>query len=48
MAIDTQNVDMRDVSEEEIHWDQDLSYGGYLSLRFFPELWTVRTEIEGS
>jgi len=32
MAIDKQNIDRRDVSQEEIHWDQDLSYGGYLSL----------------
>lgn len=32
MAIDEQNLDTRDVSQEEIHWDQDLSYSGYLSL----------------
>ncbi len=25
-------LDQREVAEENIHWDQDLSYGSYLSL----------------
>ncbi len=32
MATDSRNVDRRTVSEDDIHWDQDLSYSGYLSL----------------
>ncbi len=27
-----ENIDVRDVAKERIHWDQDLSYGNYLSL----------------
>lgn len=44
MTIDTQNIDKRDVSQEEIHWDQDLSYGGYLSLDALLECQNVRTD----
>jgi tryptophan 2,3-dioxygenase len=32
MDNDDHNLDRRDVSKEEIHWDPDLSYDGYLSL----------------
>jgi tryptophan 2,3-dioxygenase len=32
MTVDDRNSDQRDVSQEDIHWDQDISYGGYLSL----------------
>jgi len=44
MAIDKQNIDKRDVSQEEIHWDQDLSYGGYLSLNALLDCQNVVTE----
>ena len=44
MTIDTQNIDRRDVSQEEIHWDQDLSYGGYLSLDALLECQNARTD----
>jgi hypothetical protein len=31
--IDTgPEIDPRDLSLEKIHWDQDLTYGGYLAL----------------
>jgi len=32
MDNDDHNLDRRDVSKEDIHWDPDLSYDGYLSL----------------
>jgi len=44
MAIDEQNLDRRDVEEEDIHWDQDLSYGGYLSLDKLLDSQSVRTD----
>jgi tryptophan 2,3-dioxygenase len=44
MAIDKQNIDTRDVSLEDIHWDQDLSYGGYLSLDALLDCQHVRTD----
>jgi tryptophan 2,3-dioxygenase len=44
MAIDTKNLDRRDVSQEEIHWDQDLSYSGYLSLDALLDCQNVRTD----
>jgi len=44
MTIDEQNLDRRDVSEEDIHWDQDISYGGYLSLDKLLDSQVVRTD----
>ena len=44
MTIDEQNLDRRDVDEEDIHWDQDLSYGGYLSLDKLLDSQSVRTD----
>lgn len=44
MATDSKNVDRRDVGEETIHWDQDLSYSGYLSLDALLECQTARTD----
>jgi tryptophan 2,3-dioxygenase len=44
MAIDTNNIDRRDVGEEQIHWDQDLSYTGYLSLDAILDCQNVRTD----
>jgi len=43
MAIDKTNIDQRDVSQEDIHWDQDLSYGGYLSLDALLDCQNTRT-----
>ena len=44
MATDSKNIDRRDVGEETIHWDQDLSYSGYLSLDALLECQTARTD----
>jgi len=44
MATDSKNVDRRDVGEETIHWDQDLSYSGYLSLDALLECQNTRTD----
>ncbi len=44
MTIESKNIDQRDVSKEEIHWDQDLSYGGYLSLDALLDCQNVRTD----
>jgi len=44
MATDSKNIDRRTVSEEEIHWDQDLSYSGYLSLDSLLDCQNPRTE----
>ena len=44
MATDSENIDRRTVSEEEIHWDQDLSYSGYLSLDSLLDCQNARTE----
>ena len=32
MTVDSKPLDQRGVNEEGIHWDQDMSYGSYLSL----------------
>lgn len=32
MTVDSKPLDQREVNEEGIHWDQDMSYGSYLSL----------------
>lgn len=32
MTVDSKPLDEREVNEEGIHWDQDMSYGAYLSL----------------
>ncbi len=37
-------VDRRDVSKEDIHWDQDISYGGYLGLDELLANQTTRTD----
>ena len=44
MADDNYNIDRRDVSKEEIHWDQNLSYSGYLSLDALLDCQNVLTE----
>jgi tryptophan 2,3-dioxygenase len=44
MATDSKNIDRRDVGEETIHWDQDLSYSGYLSLDALLECQSARTD----
>ena len=44
MATDSKNTDKRDVAEEGIHWDQDLSYSGYLSLDKLLDCQNVRTD----
>lgn len=44
MANDTKHIDRRDVGEDEIHWDQDLSYSGYLSLDALLDCQNVRTD----
>lgn len=41
---DCYNVDPRDVLAEEIHWDQDLSYSGYLSLDKLLDSQKLRTK----
>jgi len=38
-----ENIDVRDVAKEHIHWDQDLSYGNYLSLDQLLDAQKVRT-----
>ena len=43
MSIDEKNLDRRDVGEEDIHWDQDISYGGYLSLDKLLDSQNLRT-----
>ena len=43
MAIESKNIDRRDVTQEDIHWDQDLSYSGYLSLDGLLDCQNVRT-----
>lgn len=37
-------VDPRDLSDETIHWDQDLTYGGYLSLDKLLDCQRLRTD----
>jgi tryptophan 2,3-dioxygenase len=44
MAIESKNIDRRDVTQEDIHWDQDLSYSGYLSLDALLDCQNVRTD----
>ena len=44
MATDSKNTDKRDVAEEGIHWDQDMSYSGYLSLDKLLDCQNVRTD----
>ena len=44
MADDNYNIDRRDVSKEEIHWDPDLSYSGYLSLDTLLDCQNVLTD----
>ena len=44
MATDSQKTDRRDVTEEEIHWDPDLTYSGYLSLDALLECQNARTD----
>jgi len=44
MANDTKHSDRRNVGEDEIHWDQDLSYSGYLSLDALLDCQNVRTD----
>ena len=43
MATDSKKIDRREISEEEIHWDPDVSYSGYLSLDALLECQNVRT-----
>lgn len=38
------NIDPRDVAAEEIHWDQDITYGGYLSLDELLDCQKLRTD----
>ena len=44
MDNDDQNLDRRDVSQETIHWDPDLSYDGYLSLDKLLDSQNARTD----
>lgn len=39
-----EGIDPRDLSDEHIHWDQDITYGGYLSLDRLLDCQNLRTD----